>query len=158
MAKYRDQLAARQGAPRNVPHHQDMEPGDPVYVQLRSGSDWKPATVEEKDGSPFSYKVKLPDNSIIRRTRSMLKPRPTPSQEEQRWTTRELDPSKHFQPPHFQVAVPDAVEPATPSVETSATVPDAKRPPDGTPIKPAQSQTPRRSGRVTRKPDFFQPT
>ena len=44
-----------------------------------SGNIWKTATVDQSAAEPDSYWVRFPDNSILRRTRLMIKPRSQPS-------------------------------------------------------------------------------
>ena len=44
-----------------------------------SGNIWKTATVDQPAAEPDSYWVRFPDNSILRRARSMIKPRSLPS-------------------------------------------------------------------------------
>ena len=56
-----------------------MDPGQPVFVKEVSGNIWKTATVDQPAAEPDSYWVRFPDNSILRRTRSMIKPRSQPS-------------------------------------------------------------------------------
>ena len=57
----------------------DLDPGQPVLVREVSGNVWKTATVDQPAAEPDSYWVRFPDNSILRRTRSMIKPRSLPS-------------------------------------------------------------------------------
>ena len=57
----------------------DLDPGQPVFVKEVSGNIWKTATVDQPVAEPDSYWVRFPDNSILRRTRSMIKPRSLPS-------------------------------------------------------------------------------
>ena len=57
----------------------ELEPGQPVFVKEVSGNIWKTAIVDQPAAEPDSYWVRFPDNSILRRTRSMLKPRSQPS-------------------------------------------------------------------------------
>ena len=57
----------------------DLDPGQPVFVKVVSGNIWKTATVDQPAAEPDSYWVRFPDNSILRRTRSMIKPRSLPS-------------------------------------------------------------------------------
>ena len=57
----------------------DLEPGQPVFVKEVNGNIWRTATVDQPAAEPDSYWVRFPDNSILRRTRSMIKPRPSPS-------------------------------------------------------------------------------
>ena len=57
----------------------DLEPGQPVFVKEVNGNVWRTATVNQPAAEPDSYWVRFPDNSILRRTRSMIKPRSQPS-------------------------------------------------------------------------------
>ena len=44
-----------------------------------NGNIWRTATVDQPATEPDSYWVRFPDDSILRRTRSMIKPRSLPS-------------------------------------------------------------------------------
>ena len=57
----------------------DLEPGQPVFLKEVQGNIWKTATVNQSAKEPDSYWVRYPDNSILRRTHQMIKPRPLPS-------------------------------------------------------------------------------
>ena len=57
----------------------ELEPGQPVFVKEVHGNVWKTATVDQPAAEPDSYWVRFPDNSTLRRTRSMIKPRSLPS-------------------------------------------------------------------------------
>ena len=57
----------------------DLEPGQLVFVKEMNGNIWRTATVDQPAAEPDSYWVIFPDNSILRRTRSMIKPRSQPS-------------------------------------------------------------------------------
>ena len=57
----------------------DLEPGQPVFVKEVNGNIWRTATVDQPAAEPDSYWVRFPDNSILRRTISMIKPRSQPS-------------------------------------------------------------------------------
>ena len=57
----------------------ELDPGQPVFVKEVSGNVWKTATADQPAAEPDSYWVRFPDNSILRRTRSMIKPRSLPS-------------------------------------------------------------------------------
>ena len=57
----------------------DLEPGQPVFVKEVNGNIWRTATVDQPAAEPYSYWVRFPDDSILRRTRSMIKPRSLPS-------------------------------------------------------------------------------
>ena len=51
----------------------DLEPGQPVFVKEVNGNVWRTATVDQPAAEPDSYWVRFPDDSILRRTRSMIK-------------------------------------------------------------------------------------
>ena len=57
----------------------DLDLGQPVFVKEVSGNVWKTATVDQPAAEPNSYWVRFPDNSILRRTRAMVRPRSQPS-------------------------------------------------------------------------------
>ena len=57
----------------------DLDPGQPVFVKEVSGNVWKTTTVDQPAAEPDSYWVRFPDDSILRRTRSMIKLRSLPS-------------------------------------------------------------------------------
>ena len=44
-----------------------------------TGNVWKTGVIDQPAKEPESYWIKFPDNSILRRTRSMIKPRSQPS-------------------------------------------------------------------------------
>ena len=57
----------------------DLETGQPVFVKEVNGNVWRTATVDQPAAEPHSYWVRFPDNSILRRISSMIKPRSSPS-------------------------------------------------------------------------------
>ena len=57
----------------------ELEPGQPVFVKEVHGNVWRTTAVDQPAVEPDSYWVRFPDNSILRRTRSMIKPRSLPS-------------------------------------------------------------------------------
>ena len=59
--------------------HMELDPGQPVFVKEVSGNVWKTTTVDQPAAEPDSYWVRFPDNCILRRTKSMIKPRSLPS-------------------------------------------------------------------------------
>ena len=59
--------------------HMDFDTGQPVFVKEVSGNIWETAMVNQPAAEPDSYWVRFPDNSILRRTRSMIKSRSQPS-------------------------------------------------------------------------------
>ena len=56
----------------------ELEPGQPVFMKEVHGIVWKTSVIDQTAKEPESY-WKFPDNSILRRTRSMIKPRSQPS-------------------------------------------------------------------------------
>ena len=57
----------------------DLEPGQPVFVKEVHGNIWKTGTIDQPAREPDSYWVRFPDDSILRRTCQMIKPRSLPS-------------------------------------------------------------------------------
>ena len=53
----------------------NWRPGQPVFVKEVNGNVWRTATVNQPAAEPDSYWVRFPDDSILRRTRSMIKPK-----------------------------------------------------------------------------------
>ena len=77
-SKIHEELLRRQPN-TSTGNQMDLDPGQPVFVKEVSGNIWKTATVDQPAAEPDSYWVRFPDNSILRRTRSMIKPRSQPS-------------------------------------------------------------------------------
>ena len=70
----------------------ELELGQPVFVKEVQGNVWKTGTIDQPASEPDSYWVKFPDSSILRRMRSMIKPRSLPSHfklkaEQQLWNS-----------------------------------------------------------------------
>ena len=57
----------------------ELEPGQPVFMKEVTGNVWKTGVIDQPAKEPESYWIKFPDNSILRRMRSMIKPRSQPS-------------------------------------------------------------------------------
>ena len=57
----------------------DLDPGQPVFVKEVHGNVWKTDTIDQPVSEPDLYWIRFPDNSILRRMRSMVKLRPQPS-------------------------------------------------------------------------------
>ena len=78
----------------------ELEPRQPVFVKEVRGNVWRTATIDQPAAEPDSYWVRFPDNSILRRTRSMIKPRSLPShfelQAEAQQRNFEGDANSHF--------------------------------------------------------------
>ena len=69
---------------RRQPHtsteaHMELDPGQPVFVKEASGNVGKTALVDQPAAQPDLYWLRFSDNSILRRTRLMIKPRSQPS-------------------------------------------------------------------------------
>ena len=77
----------------------ELEPGQPVFMKEVHGNVWKTGTIDQPAKEPESYWVKFPDNSILRRTRSMIKPQSQPSYFELEAEGREWNNRGHI-PPH----------------------------------------------------------
>ena len=78
-SRIQEELLRRQPNSTSTGAHIDLEPGQPVFVKEVNGNIWRTATVDQPAAEPDSYWVRFPDNSILRRTRSMIKPRSQPS-------------------------------------------------------------------------------
>ena len=89
----------------------DLDPGQPVvFFKEVSGNVWKTATVDQPAAEPNSYWVIFPDNSILKRTRSVIKPRSLPSHfklqaEAQPWNFEGKTNSHSFQPVEWTLNV-----------------------------------------------------
>ena len=57
----------------------ELKPRQPVFIKEVQGNVWKTGIIDQPAKEPESYWVKFPDNSILRRTRSMIKPQLQPS-------------------------------------------------------------------------------
>ena len=57
----------------------ELEPGQPVVVKEVTENVWKTGVINQPAKEPESYWIKFPDNSILKRMRSMIKPRSQPS-------------------------------------------------------------------------------
>ena len=57
----------------------ELKPGQPVFMKEVCGNVWKTGVINQPAKEPESYWVKFPGNSILRRTRCMIKPQSQPS-------------------------------------------------------------------------------
>ena len=126
-SRIREELLRRQPNNTSTGAHMDLDPGQPVFVKEVNGNIWKTATVDQPAAEPDSYWVRFPDNSILRRTRSMIKPRSLPSHfelqaEAQPWNFEGKTNSHSFD--SFNQLNGNSMLPVTPmtSVTTSATI------------------------------------
>ena len=130
----------------------DLEPGQPVFVKEVSGNIWKTATVDQPAAEPNSYWVRFPGNSILRRTRSMIKPRSLPSHfklqaEAQQWNFEGKTSSHSYD--SFNQLNGNSMLPVTPmtSVTTPATTDrDSKVSKSADPIISTEAPQPTMSG------------
>ena len=77
-SKIHQELIRRQ--PSTSSHYSmELKPGQPVFVKEVHGNVWKTGVIDQPAKEPESFWIKFPDNSILRRTRSMIKPRAQPS-------------------------------------------------------------------------------
>ena len=79
ISRIQEELLRRQPNNTSTEAHMDLDPGQPVFVKEVSGNIWKTTTVDQPAAEPNSYWVRFPDNSMLRRTRSMIKSRSLPS-------------------------------------------------------------------------------
>ena len=119
------ELLRRQPSTSTGPH-MDLDPGQPGFAKEVSENVWKTTTVDQPAAEPNSYWVRFPDNSILRRTRSMIKPRSLPSHfelqaEAQPWNFEGKTNSHSYD--SFNQLNGNSMLPVTPmtSVTTSAT-------------------------------------
>ena len=81
------------------------------------GNIWKTGTINQPAKEPDSYWVRFPDDSIMRRTCSMIKPRSLPSHfeletESKEWNNSQFIPSSASR--NFQAMFPGPEQPALP--------------------------------------------
>ena len=77
----------------------ELKAGQPVFVKEVHGNIRKTGVIDQRAKEPESYWVKFPDNSILRMTRSMIKPQAQPSYFELEAEGREWNSRGHI-PPH----------------------------------------------------------
>ena len=65
------ELIRRQPSTSNH-YSMELEPGQPVFVKEVTGDAWKTGVIDQPAKEPESNWIKFPDNSILRRTRSMI--------------------------------------------------------------------------------------
>ena len=77
-SRIHQELIKRQPSTSNH-YSMELEPGQPVFMKEVYGNVWKTGVIYQTAKEPESYWIKFPDNSILRRTRFMIKPRSQPS-------------------------------------------------------------------------------
>ena len=122
----------------------ELKPGQPVFVKEVHGNVWKIGTINQPAKEPDSYWVRFPDDSILRRTHQMIKPRSLPSHFELESAAREFIPSSVFS--NCQSMLPALEQPA---LQTGNPV---------TPELSEQGTSPMRKDIPTSSPDVTQPS
>ena len=74
----------------------ELEPGQPVFIKEVHVNVWKTGINDQPAKEPKSYWVKFPDNSILRRTRSMIKPQSQTSYFKLEAKGKDRDSSEHI--------------------------------------------------------------
>ena len=90
----------------------ELKPGQPVFVKEATGNVWKTGVIDQPAKEPESYWIKCPDNSILRRTRPMIKPRSQPSYfkleaEGKKWNSIGISPPHSHQPFNSMLPAPE---------------------------------------------------
>ena len=111
-------------------HSMDLEPGQLMFVKEVQGNIWKTATVNQPAKEPDSYWVRYPDNSILRRTNQMIKPRSLPSHLELEMQSQERNTP--------QCRISDTLQ----SFQTIFPEPGQQALPTGNPAQPALQEPP----------------
>ena len=111
----------------------ELEPGQPVFMKEAHGNVWKTCAIDQPAKEPESYWVKFPDNSILRRTRSMTKLRSQSSYfkleaEGKEWNRRgHITPCSHHpfnsNFPALEIPALPMNNPVPPALKSKATQP-----------------------------------
>ena len=80
----------------------ELKPGQPVFMKEVHGNVWKTGVINQPAKEHESYWIKFLDNSILRRTRSMIKPRSQPSYFELEAEGKEWNSAENFSPHSHQ--------------------------------------------------------
>ena len=109
-SRIHQELIKRQPGTSN--HYMELKPGQPVFVKEVHGNVWKTGVINQTANEPEPYWIKFPDNSILRRTRSMIKPQTQPSYfkleaEAKEWNSTGIIPPHCHQPFNSMLPVLD---------------------------------------------------
>ena len=63
----------------SINYSMELKLGQPIFMKEVTGNVWKTGVINQPAKQPESHWIKFPDNSILRRTRSMIKPKSQPS-------------------------------------------------------------------------------
>ena len=110
-SRIHQELIKRQPSTSNH-YSMELEPGQPVFMKEVHGNVWKTGVINQPAKEPESYWIKFPDNSILRRTRSMIKPRSQPSYfeleaEGKEWNSTGIIPPHSHQPFNSMLPAPE---------------------------------------------------
>ena len=112
----------------------ELKPGQPAFMKEVHGNVWKTGTISQPAKEPESYWVKFPHNSILRRTRSMIKLQSQPSYfeleaEDRERNSREQIPAHSHHPFNSNLQAPEMpalpVDSPVPPALTSKPTPSA---------------------------------
>ena len=111
----------------------ELESEQPVFMKDVHGNVWKTGVIDQPAKGPESYWVNFPDNSILRRMRSMIKPQAQPSYfeleaEGKEWNSTRLIPPHPHQPFNSNLPAPEMPalpvgNPVPPALTSKATPP-----------------------------------
>ena len=124
------ELIKRQPSTSNH-YSMELESEQPVFMKEVHGNVWKTGVINQPAKEPELYWIKFPDNSILRRTRPMIKPRSQPSYfkleaEGKEWSSTEIIPHSH-QPFNSMLPAPELPalpmdNPVLPALTSKATL------------------------------------
>ena len=103
----------------------ELEPGQPVFMKEVCGNVRKTGVIDQPAKEPESYWVKFPDNSILRRTRSMIKPQDQPSFFELEAEGKEWNSRGHITPHSHHPFSSNLTAPEIPALPMGNLVPPA---------------------------------
>ena len=130
-SRIHQELIKRQSSTSNH-YSMELEPGQPVFMKEVHGKVWKTGVINQPAKEPESYWIKFPDNSILKRTRSMIKPRSQPSYfeleaEGKEWNSTGIIPPHSHQPFNSMLPAPELPalsmdNPVPPALTSKATL------------------------------------
>ena len=98
-----------------------------MFVKEVHGNLWKTGTINQPASEPDSYWIRFPDNSILRRTKSMLKPRPLPSHFELQAEAQPWNSEGKFSSHSYDSLNPMTVESMLPVIPMGSVTPPATK-------------------------------
>ena len=113
--RIQQELIKRQLSTSTSNYSMELEPGQPVFIKEVHGNVWKTGTIDQPARKPDSYWVRFPDDSILRRTHQMIKPRSLPSHFKLETQSREKNTQEYRTSSNqqsFQKMFPEMEQPA----------------------------------------------